>query len=127
MNVDAAVFRHIQNLLGEDLPEGGHHENLRVKFLQLFHRLRLPDADRLKHLNALLKRIFLHRRHLQSLASAFGLIRLGHHGRNLMSRFIQRLQHTRRQLWRSHKNDFHIYHLHNSGRMAQRAIPQHET
>ena len=118
MDVDAAVLRHVQDLLRQDLSEGRHHEHLRVIFLQLLHRLRLPDADRLKYLDALFQSEFLYRRHLRRLAPALRLIRLGHHGGDLMSRFIQRLQHPCRQLRRSHKNDLHIYHLHNGMKLS---------
>ena len=105
MDVDAAVFRHVQHLLGQNAPIGHHGADIRLQGAKRLHRSILPEIFRLKHGNSGGHGHILHRGRNQLHAPPLGTVRLGvdaHHVEAVGQYFFQT---GRRNVRRTHKHN----------------------
>ncbi len=109
MDIDAAVFRHGQDLCGKNLSIGSHYDNIRLFLAQSLYRLRCLDPLRLKNRNIMRQSTLLYGRHGHFPASSLHSVRLCHHQRHLLPIRHQGFQHRHRKVRRSHEYNFHTY------------------
>ena len=105
MDVDAAVFRHVQHLLGQDAPVGHHGADIRLQGAELLHCLFLPEIFRLEYGDSGSHRHLLHRGRHQLHAPSLGAVRLcvdAHHVEAVGQNFFQA---GRRDVRRTHKHN----------------------
>ena len=109
MDVDAAVFRHVQHLLGQDAPVGHHSADIRLHGTKLLYRFFLPEIFRLEHGDSGSHGHLLHRRRHQLHAPSLGAVGLGvdaHHIEAVGQYFFQA---GRRDVRRTHKHNAQGY------------------
>jgi len=94
MDVDAAIGRHVQDLLGQDLSKRDHHHHVSRIFFQFFDIFRVPDLLWLKNRDPMGKGCLLYRRILHVPAAALWLVGLRHCQHHLMAGLDQRLQRS---------------------------------
>ena len=107
MYVDTAVVRQIEDLFGQDLAVCRDHDTLRVDLLDDIKRLTVTQGLRLINGQSVLKRAYLHLGRCHHHFSAAGLIGLGEHRRDLVSRFDQAFQTGYGEIGCTHEYDLH--------------------
>ena len=86
MDVEAAVFRDIENGFGQNLAVGNDDDDVRLKAFQFFNDVIASHGIGLEHGNAEFDGFFLHRRKGHLLPASPLFIRLGIDGRHVMRR-----------------------------------------
>ncbi len=106
MDVHVAQGRNVQQLLGQNLPEGRRNAQIRGQGLQFLHAF-LADALGLIHRNAPAKGFLLHRGRGQFVAPSPGAIRLGVNADHVIACIAQGGKAGHSKVRRAHKNDSH--------------------
>ena len=108
MYIDTAEFRHLQNILRKNLPEGRHDNHIRLKPTHsLLCFFILSDPDRCDHRNTMLLCCDSHIRFLKLPVPSLRTIRLRHCKYHLMTCLYQGFKRRHREIRRSHKNYSH--------------------
>ena len=106
MHIDIPNGRDIQDLLTQDLPEGGCHAQVRFQVSKVFHA-GLPDPFRLEYRNARFRCRDLHWTRGQLVSPSLGPVRLGKYAGHIISFPDQGLQGRHRKFRGAHKYDPH--------------------
>ena len=108
MNVDASVFRHVQNLFWNNLAECNDNDHIRLHFPDLFDRLCIPHAARLIDRKAVFFGCLFHRCRHHLFSAALRFVRLGHNACDLITGLHECLKCSHGEIRGSHKYHFHL-------------------
>ena len=107
MDVDTALGRSGQNVIGEDTPIGCYHNEFRSQLLNQGQSGAIPQLCGLIHRDIVGQGTLLHRRGLELHTPVFGLIWLGEYAAQVVTCLDQGLQRGYREIRRAHKEDPH--------------------
>ena len=108
MNVDASVFRHVQNLFWNNLAECNDNDHIRLHFPDLLDRLCIPHAARLIDRKAVFFGCLFHRCRHHLFSAALRFVRLGHNACDLITGLHECLKCSHGEIRGSHKYHFHL-------------------
>lgn len=108
MNVDASVFRHVQNLFWNNLAECNDNDHIRLHFPDFLDRLCIPHAARLIDRKAVFFGCLFHRCRHHLFSAAFRFVRLGHNACDLITGLHECLKCSHGEIRGSHKYHFHL-------------------
>ena len=107
VDVDTALDGIVQNLRGQDLTVGRHHDELRVQLPEIPQCLPIPHLCGLEHGDFMGKGTYLYRTWQQLHSPVLGFVRLGKDATDSMPRSQKGIQRGHRKFRRTHKEDLH--------------------